>query len=69
MINWNDIHVEQKIAQERYEVIVRGRQLDRSRQQTIKSDGKTGHYVRFRNWLGEQLMNWGCQVKAHCQAV
>ncbi len=30
MINWNDIEVEQKIAQERYREIIRARQAARS---------------------------------------
>ena len=65
MINWNYIQVEQEIAQDRYEVIIRGRQLGRFRQQ----ENRAGHYVRLRNWLGAQLIDWGCQVKVHCQAA
>lgn len=65
MFNWNDVHVEQEIAQERYEVIVRGRQLAQARQQKKRND----HYTRFRNWLGAQVIGLGCQVKVHCQTV
>ena len=65
MINWNDIHVEQKIAQERYEIIRRGRQLPRSRQQKDRA----AYYARFRDWLGDQVITWGCQIKANCQAA
>jgi hypothetical protein len=65
MINWNDVEVEQEIAQERYEVIVRGRQPAQSGQQEIP----TGRSVRFRDWLGDHIINWGCQVKARCQAA
>ena len=69
MINWNDIRVEEEIARERYEAIVRGRQVARSRPQIINPANRIGHYVRLRNWLGEHLINWGCQVKAQCQAA
>jgi hypothetical protein len=65
MINWNDIQVEQKIAQERYEVIVQGRQLAHTRQQV----DRTAYYPRFRDWLGNQIIAWGCQIKTNCQAA
>ena len=65
MVNWNDVRVEQEIAQERYEVIVRGRQLTQARQQKTRHD----HYARFRDWLGTQLIGLGCQVKVHCQTA
>jgi hypothetical protein len=65
MFNWNDIRVEQEIAQERYQVIVQGRRLARTRSQ----ENRRNKYARFRNWLGDQVINWGCQVKAQCQAA
>ena len=65
MIDWYDIHVEQEIAQERYEIIVQGRQLVQAQQIATEA----GRYVRVRNWLGEQLVNWGCQLKVQCTAV
>jgi hypothetical protein len=63
MFNWNDIRVEQEIAQERYEIIVRGRQLAQVRRQKERND----HYARFRDWLGTQVIGLGCQIKVHCQ--
>jgi hypothetical protein len=65
VINWHDIQVEQEIAQERYEVIVQGRQLAQVQQPATEA----GRYVQVRNWLGERLVNWGCQLKVQCNAV
>jgi len=65
MIDWYDIQVEQEIAQERYEIIVQGRRLARTQQ----LETEAGRYVLVRNWLGEQLVNWGCQLKVQCNAV
>ena len=54
MYNWNDLKVEQEIAQERYQIIIEGR--------TIKTTGKqqaSTVYDRFLHWLGHQLVTWG----------
>jgi len=41
MINWNDIRVEQEIAQERYQTIIQGRQLDQ-----VRSERKKGKSIK-----------------------
>ena len=66
MFNWYEVKVEQQIAQERYEVIKQGHRLARSRPLKGRREGKQ---VRVRNWLGNQLINWGCIVKTSCQMV
>ena len=69
MFNWYEIQVEQQIAQERYQVITRGRQPARSPQSKVNSESKLRSSARMRNWVGDQLINWGCQVKVSCQIV
>lgn len=69
MINWNDVRVEQELAQERYEVIVQGRELARLQKLKANSDSEASNYVRVRNWLGGQLVNWGCHLKAQCDSA
>ena len=69
MFNWYEIQVEQQIAQERYQVITRGRQPARSPQSIADSESKLRSSARMRNWVGDQLINWGCQVKVSCQIV
>ena len=65
MIDWYDIQVEQEIAQERYDIILQGRRLARTQQ----LETEAVRYVLVRNWLGELLVNWGCQLKVQCNAV
>ena len=36
---------------------------------TQQLETEAGRYVLVRNWLGEQLVNWGCQLKVQCNAV
>ena len=69
MINWNDVRVVQELAQERYEVIVQGRELARFQRLKANPGSKASNYVRVRNWLGGQLVNWGCHLKAQCDAA
>lgn len=65
MINWYDIQVEQEIAQERYQPLIRARQFKR-RSQSATGPGSPA-FDRTRNWLGDQLQNWGCRVKTVCE--
>ena len=58
MAGWSEIEVEQKIAQERYQVIVQGQQvasINRKRRGLI--------YHRFLNYLGDKLVTWGYYLK------
>jgi uncharacterized protein YifN (PemK superfamily) len=67
MINWNDIRVEQEIAQERYQVIVPERtarelrELNRSmraRQMTTNHKRGTPFHSRALSWLRCRLAAW-----------
>lgn len=64
MINWNDIRVEQEIAQARYQVIVHERtarellelsQDMRARQLTSNQKDSTSFPVRVLSWLRRRL--------------
>jgi len=48
MINWNDIKVEQEIAQERYQQIVLAQQVARA---VEKEQPKVTFADQLRNWL------------------
>jgi len=65
MINWYDIQVEQEIAQERYQPLIQARQFKRRPQPATSPDSMA--LGRARNWLGDQLQNWGCQIKVVCE--
>jgi hypothetical protein len=66
MMNLNDIRVEQELAQERYRDMIRDRELARLLR---GKHNRARLYVRGRNWLGNQLINWGCRLKIECQAA
>ena len=44
MINWNDIRVEQEIAQERYQPIIQGRQISPVLAESDQGQSKTLFY-------------------------
>lgn len=52
MYNWNDIEVEQKIAQERYQVIVQGRQIVSDKPVAASHDHRTP------SWLKHLVRAW-----------
>lgn len=58
MMNLNDIRIEQEIAQERYQQLIRQREVDRQigPQPTLVQLILTG--------LGRQMARWGCMLKA-----
>ena len=56
MINMNDVKVEQGIAQERYQVIIDGRQARRIKE---GSQQRVAVHKRALNWLGRQAGKWG----------
>lgn len=57
MHRWSDPNVEENVAQERYQVIVRSRWVDRQVEVTGSSDIRL--HDRVLNWLGRQLERWG----------
>lgn len=61
MINWNDIHVEQKIAQERYQPLIQARQLERILAETTPQPPT--RYQRLLAWLGRQFIQWGQRLQ------
>lgn len=65
MFNWNDIRVEQEIAQERYRVIAQSYQRSRAK----NGEDRKSISGLTRDWLGNQLISLGCTVKAECQPV
>jgi len=69
MINWNDIQVEQEIAQERYRMILEERKQAQSQRGISTRNREAGAIARLRNWLGAGMINLGCQVKVTCEAV
>jgi len=60
MYNWNDVEVEQKIAQERYQSIIEGRRVARTQQRTTHRLSAAG---RLLGWLGDLLVVWGCALQ------
>jgi len=48
MINWNDIKVEQEIAQERYQQIIEARQVDHAQE---KEQPTLSFFEKLGNWL------------------
>lgn len=63
MFNQDYFHAEQKIAQERYQVIVEGRQVARAA--ATKDQGKPALHHRALTGLGRRLARWGAQLQAH----
>ena len=63
MINWNDIRVEQEIAQERYQTIIQARQIDRilSLRPEQRSEGL--FYQQALDRLGDYLIRWGNNLR------
>lgn len=62
MYNWNDVRVEQEIAQERYQQIVKARRVGRVRQrQTAAAEISTSG--RLLGWLGDRMVRWGCALQ------
>jgi isocitrate lyase len=60
MINWNDIQVEQQIAQERYQTIIEARQVKKAlsayKPGQLEKQSRCGHTLA---WLGGQLISLG----------
>jgi len=59
MINWNDIRVEQQIAQERYQTVIESRQRPAT----------TPLLPKLRGWLGTQLIAWGHTLQGDARPV
>lgn len=64
MINWNDIKVEQEIAQERYEQIIQARQVARALK---KEQTRVQFYDQLRNWLTSTVAQMGIFHKQSVQ--
>jgi len=70
MINWNDIRVEQEIAQERYQQLIQARQVAQVRRENAGQEHRTPYSTRFRNRVGEMLVTLGCRVQRRpCQGT
>ena len=54
MINWNEIRVEQEIAQERYQTIIQTGQTNRVLSQKAKVPSETSIFSWVSNWFGRQ---------------
>ena len=63
MYNWNDVEVEQKIAQERYQSIVEGRRVARARQRAKTGDVTVSPSARLLGFFGDLLVSWGCALQ------
>ncbi len=63
MINWNDIRVEQQIAQERYQAIIQ------TRRQQVPATVKLTLYPRLLNWFGQRLIAWGHKLQQDQQQL
>ncbi len=64
MFNINDLKVEQAIAQERYETIIRARQVDKARQRTPQRTFQPQTiFPTMLRWMGHQLVNLGCYLQ------
>ena len=59
MYNWNDIRVEQEIAQERYQQVIEARRVARARRRQTGDAGITSS-ARLLGWFGDLLVRWGC---------
>ena len=56
-MNWYDVEVEEKIAQERYQVIVEGHRI----QKHIPAGPSIS--AQFLNWIGNSLVGLGQQLQ------
>ena len=63
MYNWNDVEVEQKIAQERYESIVEGRRVEQARSKETADFPTSSTSRRLLGWIGDLLVSWGCALQ------
>ena len=64
MINWNDIKVEQEIAQERYQQIIQAHQVARALE---KEQPKVTFGDQVRNWLASTVAGIGIFHKQSMQ--
>lgn len=62
MYNWNDVRVEQEIAQERYQPIVEARRVVRVQRADV-ADGRISWSNRLLGLLGDFLVRWGCALQ------
>jgi hypothetical protein len=69
MFSWNDLQVEQKMAEERYRDMRRARQLDRLRRSILDDERRPALHSRARHWLGHRLVSWGCDLQDCCDAA
>lgn len=54
MINWNDIRVEQEIAQERYQVLIQTKQTKRAVSQQEKGQSEASIFSWVFDWFRGQ---------------
>ncbi|HEX6385600.1 MAG TPA: hypothetical protein VF177_13095 [Anaerolineae bacterium] len=57
MMNWHDVEVEEKIAQERYRVIVEGRRVQKY------APAGPSIYEQFLNWIGNKMVRLGQRLQ------
>ena len=62
MMNWNDLRVEQEIAQERYQRLIRDKEIERLIRQTRSGIPLP---LRFLVRLGQQLEQVGQKLEAY----
>lgn len=62
MYNWNDVRVEQEIAEERYERIVEARHVARVQREDM-ADGRISWPNRLLGLFGDFLVRWGCALQ------
>jgi len=68
MFNWNDIIVEQQIAQERYQEIVQAKQIARAEREQGGSDPhEVSFYSRLRNWVTNAIAKLGYSPQTSLQ--
>ena len=60
MMNWNDLRVEQEIAQERYSRLIRDKEIERLLRQS-RSEAPLA--LRLLAWLGQQVEGWGRKLQ------
>lgn len=65
MYNFNDIQVEQEIAQERYQDIIRSRKIARA----LKQADRTDPHQRILNWIGQQLVSIGRSLQTQSRSA
>ena len=62
MMNWNDLRVEQEIAQERYQRLIRDKEIARLIRQT-RSEAPL--VLRLLARLGKNLERWGQRLQTY----